>query len=118
MDRKIRTTLVVLMPRGTNAEDTSGFIDEAIAGENPSLLHTLYILKNADADLSIMYGAICALALAFILSLATNSLNISKAVDAAMDGMSRMFPAVVILILAWTLSHVMQDLKLAEVARC
>lgn len=42
MDRIIRTTLVALMPRGIYAEDTSGFIDKAIAGEDPSLLHTFY----------------------------------------------------------------------------
>jgi hypothetical protein len=42
MDRKIRTTLVTLMPRGIKAEDTPGFIDKAIAGEDPTMLHTLY----------------------------------------------------------------------------
>jgi len=42
MDIKIRTTLVTLMPRGVKAEDTLGFIDKVIAGEDPTMLHTLY----------------------------------------------------------------------------
>ena len=42
MNRKIRTTLVTLMPRGINAESIPEFIEKAIAGEDPAVLHTLY----------------------------------------------------------------------------
>ena len=74
------------------------------------------LLRNADAYGSILYGAIVALLLAFVITLAVKALTVQKTVEAFMDGMSRMFPAVAILVLAWTLSAVMQDLQLARVA--
>jgi hypothetical protein len=46
MDRKIRTTLITLMPRGVKAEDTPGFIDKIIAGEDLTRLYTIY--KTTD----------------------------------------------------------------------
>jgi hypothetical protein len=49
MDRKIRTTLVALMPKGVKAEYASDFIDEVIANEDPTLLRTLY-KKTEVAD--------------------------------------------------------------------
>ncbi len=75
------------------------------------------LLRNADAYGSILYGAIVALVLAFVITLAVKALTVQKTVEAIMDGMSRMFPAVAILVLAWTLSAVIQDLQLAKVAK-
>jgi len=42
MDRKIRTTLVALIPKGMIAEDTPQFIDKIIAAEDPSMIRTIY----------------------------------------------------------------------------
>lgn len=42
MDRKIRTTLVALMPKGMNLEDTPQFIDKIKAAEEPSMIRTIY----------------------------------------------------------------------------
>ncbi|MCH8969602.1 MAG: hypothetical protein IIA66_10855 [Planctomycetes bacterium] len=75
------------------------------------------LLSGADAFGSILYGAIVALLLAFVITLAVKALTVQKTVEAIMDGMSRMFPAVAILVLAWTLSAVIQDLQLAKVAK-
>ncbi len=73
------------------------------------------ILKNADSYLSIFYGAVASLAVALFLTVIARACAFRKAVDGAIDGMARMFPAIVILVLAWSLSAVSQDLKLGEV---
>jgi Na+/H+ antiporter NhaC len=74
------------------------------------------VLRHADAQNSILYGALAALIIAIAISLATRALTLAKSVDAATDVMARMFPTVVVLVLAWTLSAAMGDLRLGEVA--
>ncbi len=76
-----------------------------------------YLLVNADAYSSILYGAVTALVVAILIGVVTRSLPTRKAIDAALDGMNRMFPAIVILILAWSLSAATQDLQLGKVAK-
>ena len=79
-------------------------------------LHTMrLLLSKADPYRSILYGALAGLALALLISTATRTLRLRKAVDAGLDGMSRMFPAIVILVLAWSLSDSTQALQLGEV---
>jgi len=74
------------------------------------------VLRHADAQNSILYGALAALIVAMVISLATRALTLAKSVDAATDVMARMFPTVIVLVLAWTLSAAMGDLRLGEVA--
>ncbi len=103
-------TLTILFWTGWAGVDESKFGAMGLGEQLGEILH------NADAYGSILYGAIGSLALAFVLSLFAKALTIHKTVEAVMEGMSRMFPAVVILVLAWTLSQIMQDLQLAKVA--
>ncbi len=106
----VAVTITILFVTGWQGRDATEFAKmdwKQQAGE---------LLRGADAYGSILYGAIVALVLAFVLTLAVRALTIQKTVDAFMSGMSRMFPAVAILVLAWTLSAVMQDLQLASVA--
>ena len=73
------------------------------------------IIGEADAYLSIFYGAILAAFVALILSMLARACTVRDAADAGLDGMARMFPAIVILVLAWALSSVEQDLALGQV---
>jgi len=73
------------------------------------------LLKNADANSSILYGALAGLILAVAISVVSKTLKLRMAMNAALDGMSRMFPAIVILTLAWALSEATQKLMLGEV---
>ncbi len=107
----VAVTLAILFVTGWQGRDADAFSAMTLLEKSGELL------SGADAYGSILYGAIAALLLAFVTTLATRALNISKTVEAFMDGMSRMFPAVAILVLAWTLSAVMQDLQLAKVAQ-
>ncbi len=74
------------------------------------------ILQNSDSTLSIMYGAVLSAFAAVLLSFFfARACSIRDVVDAGIDGMTRMFPAIVILVLAWALSAVLQDLRLGGV---
>jgi len=107
----VAVTITILFWTGWQGRSVGAYADMGLqekAGE---------LLRNADAYGSILYGAIVALVLAFVMTLAVRALTVQKTVEAFMDGMSRMFPAVAILVLAWTLSAVIQDLQLANVAQ-
>jgi len=68
------------------------------------------VLENSDGYGSIVYGAFCALSMAFLLTLGTRSLKLSESTEAAIGGMKLMFEALVVLLLAWSLSAAMKEL--------
>jgi Na+/H+ antiporter NhaC len=74
------------------------------------------ILSQADPYVAILYGALSAVTAALVVSLVTRALTLRATLDGFMVGMQRIYPAVVVLILAWALSEAMKDLHLAEVA--
>ena len=87
------------------------------AGISPGQPHTLKsIISNADAYNSILYGAILAAVVAVAVTLLTRACKVKDTVEAGIEGMTRMFPAMVVLVLAWALSKVSQDLHLGHVA--
>jgi len=73
------------------------------------------ILNAADPYRSILYGALASAVVAVLISVVTRAQRLREAVDAGTEGMARMFPAVVILILAWALSAATQALQLGQV---
>lgn len=75
------------------------------------------IIGGSDSYVSIFYGAVFAAIVAVLLTMIARACALRDAVDAGLDGMARMFPAVVILILAWGLSAVEQELQLGEVVK-
>jgi len=74
------------------------------------------IVSNGDAYNSILYGALAAIVLAAGISLVTRTLGVSEIIEAATAAMGRMFPTMVVLVLAWSMSATMQDLELGQVA--
>ncbi len=107
----ITVTLAILFRTGWSGVDAQRFGHMA-AGEK--LGHLLY---HADAYASILYGAIAAVSLSALLTRWAGALTVSETIDAGLKGMAQVFPAVVVLVLAWTLSQIMQDLQLAQVAK-
>jgi len=81
-------------------------------GESASLRN---VLLNADSYISILYGAAFSFAAAMMMSVLARACSIRAAMDGALDGMARMFPAIAILVLAWALSGVTEDLHLGEI---
>lgn len=75
------------------------------------------ILGSGDSYLSIFYGAILAAFTSIILTAVARACPTRATVEAGLEGMGRMFPAIVILILAWAISGASQDLQLGTVAK-
>lgn len=118
----VLSTVGVLIVSGLRAEDTVRMMQETGPGGLSAWAHLPWwekagrIVGNADSYLSIFYGAVLAALAVMVLTMSARVCSTRDAVDAGLDGMSRMFPAIVILILAWSLSAVLQTLKLGDVA--
>jgi Na+/H+ antiporter NhaC len=74
-----------------------------------------FIISNANSYVAILYGALLSATFAVVQTMLARVVSVRNTVEAGLDGMGRMFPAVVILALAWALSAVSQDLQLGEV---
>jgi Na+/H+ antiporter NhaC len=73
-------------------------------------------LGAADSYPALVYGSLSAAVVAVVISVLWSSLTMAKTMDAVVVGMSRMFAACIILVLAWGLSQGGKDLQLGEVA--
>lgn len=104
-------TVVVLAVTGYHAVGGQELMQQPI----PWWQKAADIASKGDAYMSIFYGAILSAFVAVILTLLARVCSTRDVVDAGLEGMARMFPAIVILILAWSLSTVLQDLKLGDV---
>jgi Na+/H+ antiporter NhaC len=101
------TTLAVLFATGRGG----------LADHYDSILIWLKdLLAGADPYGSIMYGAIAGLGLAVLLTLGTRKLWLRDTMKAMLNGMARVFRALIVLVLAWALSSATQELHLAQVA--
>jgi Na+/H+ antiporter NhaC len=114
-------TVAVLAITGVHAPAAQALIDEvgpngeSVWAQKAWWLRAADILHHSDSYLSIFYGAVFAALAAALLTLVARACSIRDTIDAGLDGMARMFPAMVILVLAWALSAVLQDLKLGNV---
>jgi Na+/H+ antiporter NhaC len=119
----VAATVGVLIVTGRSAAETAQAVGTVApdagglwAWAKETLWEASAIISKADANLSIFYGAMTSAIVAVLLTIVARACSTRDAVDAGMEGMARMFPAIVILILAWALSAVLQDLRLGEVA--
>ena len=108
----VGVTVLLLALTGYKTTDGQNILQRPIPWWEKAYL----IINGADPYLSIYYGALLAAIAAMILTIVTRACSVRDASDAGLDGMARMFPAIVILILAWALSGVEQDLMLGKVA--
>ncbi len=84
-----------------------------------TLAKTIQILGEANAYTSILYAAILAFVVALTITLATRALKVKDVMEGALNGMTRIFPALVVLVLAWALSYASgkDELRLGFVAQ-
>lgn len=108
----VAVTVAVLILSGKAAVAGTAATGEA----TPLWERWLEIIRHGDAYLSIYYGAILSAILAVLMTVGARACKTRDAIDSGLEGMARMFPAVVILILAWALSDVEKDLMLGQVA--
>ena len=117
----VAVTICVLVATGVNNSATveaMQAVDATGAKEwmaRPWWGRAATVIGNADSYISIFYGAIVSAIVAVLLTIFARTCPTRDAVDAGLEGMSRILPAIVILVLAWSLSSALGDLKLGEV---
>ena len=87
------------------ATGRAALVDESMASSST----WMSIIGNANAYVALLYGSLAGLITAFTLVVVGRTLTLSKAQQAAMDGAKLMLPALVILLLAWSLSKVTSE---------
>ncbi len=88
-----------------------------LVGEGPHwLLVVQHVVSEADPYNSLLYGALASVVVAIAISLATGTLTLGRTMDAATEAMSRLLPTLIVLVLAWALSHAMNELRLGFIA--
>ena len=74
------------------------------------------IMGAANSYTALLYASLCSAVLAIFITLASRAATLGKTMDAVVSGMSRMFAACIVLVLAWGLSEGGKDLQLGQVA--
>lgn len=105
----LAVVLSVLAFTGTEAArlDPEGF---ALAAKRGELGQLGFILANAASYDALVYGGAAACAVAGIGAVAARARSVSETVDAFVDGLKAMLVAVIVLVLAWSVGKVMNDL--------
>jgi len=85
---------------------TGGFFDP----ESGSYMNVIDAFGNSDASIGLVLGAFIALAFTFVLYLPRKVITFKQFADSFVDGFKAMVPAILILIFAWTLSGVTNQL--------
>lgn len=96
---------------------TGGFFD----AESGSYMNVIDAFSNSDASMGLVLGAFIALAITFVLYLPRKVITFKQFADSFVDGFKAMVPAILILIFAWTLSGMTNQLGakvfVAEIVR-
>ena len=85
---------------------TGGFFD----AESGSYMNVIDAFGNSDASIGLVLGAFITLAFTFVLYLPRKVITFKQFADSFVDGFKAMVPAILILIFAWTLSGVTNQL--------
>jgi Na+/H+ antiporter NhaC len=101
---------VAIVPVATLILVTLAVLYQTGSAELPPGAKLFEVLANADGYGAIVQGSFCALFLACLFVLATRSMNLKETTEAALGGMKIMFEALIILLLAWSLSSAMKEL--------
>ncbi|MEZ4978901.1 MAG: Na+/H+ antiporter NhaC family protein, partial [Chitinophagales bacterium] len=72
------------------------------------------VLSNADSYKALIWASFLACAVAILVSLISGASGLKESMESMIDGFKTMVPAVVILILAWALAGVIENLKTAD----
>src|SRR5690554_1395491 len=72
------------------------------------------VIGNADSYVALLWSSMAGLAAAVLLTVTQRIMSLREVMDAVIVGVNTMMPAVVILILAWSLAGVTESLSTAE----
>jgi len=72
------------------------------------------IIGNADSYLALLWSSLAGLIVAMKLSVFQKILGLGKTINAALNGIKTMLPAIIILVLAWGLALVIEEMHTAD----
>lgn len=72
------------------------------------------LIGSSDSYTALLWSSLSALALAVILTTSQKIMNLKDTIDTAISGFKTMIPAILILVLAWSLALVTEDMHTAE----
>lgn len=101
--------------------DSSLTFFEALKKANPEVNSTVQlvgtIIGNADSYSALLWASVTALFAALVLSVSQGILSLGKSMETVVQGIKTMLPAVLILVLAWSLAEVTKDMNTADVIK-
>lgn len=84
-------------------------------GQAPGLLRKLgIIIGNASTTTALIWSSFSGLLLALVLSVSQGLLKLNRAMESMLDGFQAMLPALTILVMAWSLARLTEDLHTAQ----
>ena len=104
------TVLVHLWTTGSEAglSDPAGYL----AAKNDGVVRLFgYVLSNAASYDALLYGSGFAAGVAILLAVAARALTVTQSINALVRGVRAMTLAIMVLILAWSIGKVMEDLR-------
>ncbi|HWL94443.1 MAG TPA: Na+/H+ antiporter NhaC family protein [Phycisphaerae bacterium] len=75
------------------------------------------IFGNTDSHFALLYASLASAVLAIVMTVAGRTLSLTRTMEGAVSGMTAMFAATIILVLAWGLAAASKELQLREVAQ-
>ncbi len=72
------------------------------------------LIGSSDSYVALLWSSLSALALAVFLTTSQRIMNLKDTIDTAISGFKTMIPAILILVLAWSLALVTEDMHTAE----
>lgn len=72
------------------------------------------VIGNADSYAALLWSSLSGLTLAILLTVSQGIMNLKDTMESVMTGIKTMLPAIVILVLAWSLASVTEELHTAD----
>lgn len=112
----LEATSIELTQLGVNVSSVGTWSSmEILPGEPSSFFKKLgYLIGNADSYAALLWSSLVGLSMAIALTLSQRIMSLSQTMDTVVFGVKTMMSAIVILILAWSLAGVTEDLQTAE----
>ena len=111
----LQSTELQLVELGINTQNGTWSVMHLLPEAPDSLFRKLgTIIGNANSYTALLWASLSGLTIAILLSVSQRIMNLEKTMETVVFGVKTMIPAVVILVLAWSLAGVTEDLHTAE----
>ncbi|MDX1652649.1 MAG: Na+/H+ antiporter NhaC family protein [Brumimicrobium sp.] len=111
----LQVTEQVLISQGADINGGVWNSMHALTGESMGFFRKLgIIIGNANSYAALLWASLTGLTVAIFLTVSQRIMSLKATMDAVLVGINTMMPAVVILVLAWSLAGVTESLNTAE----